>query len=43
MQTFKLHTKTTLLSSVIIVAMLVQAIQAGIKYKRLLPQLQMAG
>ena len=32
-----------IIMKVIIVAMLVQAIQAGIKYKRLLPQLQIAG
>ena len=32
-----------IIMKVIIVAMLVQAIQAGVKYKRLLPQLQMAG
>lgn len=32
-----------LIMKIIIVVMLVQAIQAGVKYKRLLPQLQMAG
>jgi hypothetical protein len=31
-----------IIMKIIIVAMLIQAIQAGIKYKRLLPQLQMA-
>ena len=32
-----------IIMKIIIVVMLVQAIQAGVKYKRLLPQLQMAG